>query len=169
MTLSQDELTRLEQLEDQQARGEAVAWDEPKTIRGVVVRDVETVTFTDKRDNTERTKRVLTLRTADGLQTIFEGPGKLNDRLFEGKRFKDDPNALGPPRTGELVIVTYLGDKPSQTTGREWKDFDVYRGSPGSTGSGETSDKRLSDDPGPAERPPHGDEDAPVNDDDITF
>jgi hypothetical protein len=162
MSLTQDELARLEQLEDQQARGKAVAWDEPKTVRGIVIREVETVTFTND-DGTEQTKRVVTLRTEAGLEAIFEGPVRLNDRLFNGERRKDDPDPLGPPKEGDLLIVTYRGEKPT-ASGRNVKDFDVFRG------SAETPDQTLLDDPGPAERPPHTDEDAPpADDDDIPF
>lgn len=127
--LSETELAALDELEDMLARGEAVVWDEPKTIRGIVVRDVETVTFNDKNNGgAEKSKRVLTLRTTDGLVAIFEGPAKLTSRLFNGERFGSDP--VGPPVQGQLAIVTYKGERVSQTTGRDYKDFDVVVGPP---------------------------------------
>lgn len=124
--LSPAEERALAELEDEQGRGEAISWDEQKTVRGVVVRDVETVTFQDKNDGTTKEKRVLTLRTADGLMAIFEGPAKLNSRLFEGEQYNADP--LGPPAKGQLVIVTFKGERVSQTTGRDYKDFEITRG-----------------------------------------
>jgi len=65
-TLTPAELERLERLEDEQAKAPAVVWDEVKTVRGVVVRDVEVVSFTDSRTGEERSKRVVTLRTPGG-------------------------------------------------------------------------------------------------------
>ena len=124
LTLSAAELDRLDRLEDEQARGEAVRWDEPKTVRGIVVRDVETVTFKDKNTDESKTKHVLTMRTETGLAAIFEGPTALNSRLFAGER-ACEPD-LGPPRTGDLVIVTYKGEKTSEA-GFAYKAFDVSR------------------------------------------
>ena len=125
MTLTTEELKALDQLEDEQGRGDAVSWDEPKTVRGIVVRDVETITYTDKNDGLEKSKKVVTLRTEAGLEAIYEGPVKLNGRLFEGERYKQA--SLGPPRKGEFVVVRYKGERSSQTTGRPVKDFDVFR------------------------------------------
>jgi hypothetical protein len=139
MALTQDELARLERLEDEQARGVPVKWDHPKTVRGVVVRDAETITYNDQNLGTEVTKQVVTLRTENGLEAIFSGPGRLDSALFRGERYKDDPNPAGPPRKGDLLIVNYKGERPSQSTGREFKDFDVYRSTPETppTGGGE--------------------------------
>jgi hypothetical protein len=130
MKLTQEELARLEQLEDEQARGASVKWDTPKAVRGVVVRDVEEVTFTDASSGEDTTKEVCTVRTENGLEAIWEGPDQLNSKLFKGERFKDDPSPSGPPRKGDLLIVHYKSEKTSQTSGREWKAFDVYRSTP---------------------------------------
>jgi hypothetical protein len=123
--LSEQEEAALAALEDEQGRGDGVSWDAPKTVKGVMVRDVETITFTDKNDGVEKQKRVATLRTADGLVAIFEGPAKLNSRLFDGEQFQGE--SIGAPTKGQLVIVTYKGERLSQN-GRDYKDFDVVRG-----------------------------------------
>jgi hypothetical protein len=125
--LTQNEVKQLERLEDEQARGVAVIWDEPKTIRGIVIRDVETIAFTDTNDNQEKTKRLVTLRTTSGLETVFDGPLKLNGRLFEGERYKQEP--LGPPCRGDFLVIIYKGEKVAQS-GRTFKDFDVLRSRP---------------------------------------
>jgi hypothetical protein len=123
VSLSPTELAALERLEDEVARGEAVRWDVPKMVRGIAVRDVEVVTYADQNDGSEKTKRVLTLRTAEGIFAIFEGPRKLTSRLFDGEQKGGGP--LGPPRKGDLVLIQYKGEKVSSTTGRAFKDFDV--------------------------------------------
>jgi hypothetical protein len=124
--LTDTELDALTALEDEQARGEPVRWDQPKTVKGVVARDLETFSYRDANDGGEKTKRVLTLRTEKGLAAIFDGPAKLTSRLFNGERQDGEPT--GPPGKGCPVIVEYRGEKVSQTTGRAYKDFAVYRG-----------------------------------------
>lgn len=130
MKLTQDEVAQLERLEDEQGRGVSVKWDTPKTVRGVVVRDVEDVTFTDQNSGEDTTKKVCTVRTENGLEAIWEGPDQLNSKLFKGERFKDDPSPSGPPRKSDLLIAHYKGEKLSQTSGRDYKAFDVYRSVP---------------------------------------
>ena len=124
MSLTSDELADLNALEDQELRGGSVNWDEPKRVGGGVARDVETFSYTDKTTGEERTKQVLTLRTADGLVAIFEGPQSLNAKLFDGERYDQPP--LGPPATGDLLIVEYLGERTSQSSGRLYKAFRVF-------------------------------------------
>jgi hypothetical protein len=124
VSLSDAELARLEQLENEQARGEAIRWDEPKEVRGVVVRDVEEITFKDRHTDEAKTKQLLTLRTAHGLVAVFEGPVALNKRLFEGERLNQP--SLGPPKTGDLVIIKFVGEGMTDG-GQSFKRFEVYR------------------------------------------
>ena len=115
-TLSNHELEQLAKLEDKLGRGESVRWDEPKTIRGFVVRDIETVDVNDYSDPSRKvSKRVLTLRTATGLAAIWEGPAALEE-LFE--------EAVA----GRPVVVAYQGEKVGQESGRSYKSFSVVVG-----------------------------------------
>jgi hypothetical protein len=124
--LSSAEVAALAELEDERGRGESVVWDEPKIVKGAVVRDVEVVSFTDKNDGSEKTKRVITLRTEQGLAALWEGPAKLTSRLFEGEQYHGEK--LGPPVKGQLLLVEFKGERLSGTSGRAYKDFDVVRG-----------------------------------------
>jgi hypothetical protein len=126
-SLTDAEQKMLDQLEDEQARGESVTWDEPKTIRGIVARDVELVTYKDRNSGEERSKRVLTVRTVTGLVSVWEGPTSLTSRLFEGE-VSNGP-AVGPPAAGTLVIIRYLGERTAES-GREYKAFEIVRGTP---------------------------------------
>ncbi len=122
VTLTAAELAALERLEDEQSRGETVRWDEPKAVRGVVVRDIETVQSRDREGN-PKTSRVLTLRTVDGLQAIFDGPVRLNWFLFGDEPPSGD--ATRPARKGDLLIVDYRGERTAAESGRSFKDFAV--------------------------------------------
>jgi hypothetical protein len=162
ISLTADELAALDRLEDEQARGETVKWDEPKTIRGVAARNIETVQSRDK-EGTPKTSRVLTLRTQDGLKAIFDGPVRLNWFVFG-----DPPPssaATRPPRKGDLVIVDYRGEKTAPETGRTFKDFHVTSSS-ASTVDAETA-ALIGGDPGPEREPndPGIDEPEPASDD----
>jgi hypothetical protein len=113
--LSDHELEALARLEDELGRGESVKWDEPKTIRGYVARTVETVTVKDYSDSSKTVdKKVITLRTAEGLAAIWEGPTGL-EKLFEAE-------------ASQPVIVAYRGEKVAQESGRTYKAFDVVTG-----------------------------------------
>lgn len=162
ISLTPDELAALDQLEDEQARGETVKWDEPKTVRGVVAREIETIAFTDRTSGEEKTSRILTIRTENGLQAIFDGPVALGLRLFGDN---SPGGAAGDAaRKGDLLIVSYLGERPTDS-GREYKAFDVTRSTPDAE-----LDALIDGDPGPENEPndPGVDErDAP--DDDIPF
>jgi hypothetical protein len=117
--LSQSELDRLEQLENEQARGVSVRWDVPKVVKGFLVRPIEEVEVPDYNDKTRRvTKKIATLRTASGLEAIWEGPVAL-EPLFE---------VVG---SGHPIIVRYGGRKPSQTSAYDYGDFSVIVGPPG--------------------------------------
>lgn len=126
--LSPHELRALEALEEQLGRGTAVKWDEPKTIKGYLVRPIEEAEVPEYGDSTRAvTKKLATVRTAAGLQTIWEGPTALEE-LFEIEG------------SGMPVIVAYLGEKVGQETGRTYKAFDVVVGeAPEPAGSGESS------------------------------
>jgi hypothetical protein len=101
-TLSDDEVRALEELEERLSRGTSVKWDEPKTIKGYLVRPIEAVEVPDYGDSTKTAKKkVATLRTASGLQAIWEGPAAL-DKLFEVEG------------SGMPVIVAYLGERVGQ-------------------------------------------------------
>jgi hypothetical protein len=114
--LSEQELARLEALENELARGTSVRWDEPKRISGFLVRPIEKVTVKDYSDPSKTVeKQVATLRTANGLQTIWEGPAGL-EKLFEVQG------------SGMPVIVDYKGEKVAQESGRSYKSFDVIVG-----------------------------------------
>jgi hypothetical protein len=154
--LSEFEKAAIEALDNSEGKGIAVSWDEEKTVAGVVARDVETITFKDKNDGKEKTKKVLTLRTEDGLVSVFEGPTALNSRLFEGKKWKDD-EPLGPPVKDQLVIIKYLGEGLT-AEGKDFKRFDVHRGDLPAAGNGKQ-----------AETPTGGDVVAGTTDDDIPF
>jgi hypothetical protein len=162
--LTPDELAALDSLEDEQARGETVKWDEPKTVKGVAAREIETVTFTDRTCGEEKTSRILTLRTENGLQAIFDGPVALGWRLFGD----DSPGGTAnePARRGDLLIVAYLGERTAES-GREYKAFDVTRSAP-------EPDAQLAalidGDPGPELEPNDPGVDEPeASDDDFPF
>ncbi len=91
----------------------------------IVVRDVQTVDFKDKTDDSPQSKRILAIRTENGIVTIWEGPGVLTSRLFDGEQRDGDP--LGPPVKGQLVIVEYKGERTS-AAGNAYKLFEVARG-----------------------------------------
>lgn len=121
--LSEHELAALDRLEDKLGRGASVHWDEPKTIRGVGARPIETATVKDYNDPSKMiSKRVATLRTANGLEAIWEGPAGL-EKLFEADI------------TGHPVIVTYKGERVSQESGRPYKAFDVIVGDAAGAGT----------------------------------
>jgi hypothetical protein len=114
--LSDRELEALEALEERLGRGTAVKWDEPKTIKGYLVRPIEEAEVPEYGDSTKTVaKKLATVRTATGLQAIWEGPAAL-DKLFEIKG------------SGMPVIVAYLGEKVGQESGRTYKAFDVVVG-----------------------------------------
>jgi hypothetical protein len=167
ISLSSDELAALDRLEDEQARGETIKWDRPKTIRGVVARDVETVASRD-RDGNAKTSRVLTLRTQDGLKAIFDGVVRLNWFIFGDK--PPSGAAVRPPRRGDLLIVDYRGEKTAPDTGRTFKDFSVTSSSPSTSSVDAETAALIGGDPGPALEPNDPGVDEPETvDDDIPF
>ena len=114
--LSDHELRELEALEERFARGTAVKWGEPQTIKGHLIRPIETVTVPKYGEPTKTVdKKVATLRTSSGLQAIWEGPDAL-DKLFEIEGY------------GMPLIVAYLGERVGQESGNTYKAFDVVIG-----------------------------------------
>jgi hypothetical protein len=162
--LTTDELAAPNRLEDEQARGVTVKWDEPKTVKGVAAREIETVTYSDRTSGEEKTSRILTLRTADGLQAIFDGPIALGWRLFGDN--SPDSTSNEAARKGDLLIVSYLGERTAES-GREYKAFDVTRSTP-------EADAQLAGlvdgDPGPENEPNDPGVDEPeASDDEFPF
>jgi hypothetical protein len=114
--LSDRELEELEALEERLGRGASVTWDEPKAVKGYLVRPIEEAEVPAYDDRTKTiAKKVATLRTSSGLQAIWEGPGQL-EKLFEIEGY------------GMPVIVAYLGERVGQESGRTYKAFDVVVG-----------------------------------------
>ena len=114
--LTDHERRELDALEERLGRGTAVKWDEPKTIKGYLVRPIEEAEVRDYNDLSKTvTKKVATLRTSAGLQAIWGGPTSL-EKLFEIEGF------------GMPVIVAYLGERIGQESGKTYKVFDVIVG-----------------------------------------
>jgi hypothetical protein len=118
MVLTEQERANLKRLADSQARGDGVRWDEPKTIEGYGARPIETIEVADYNDPTRKVeKQVATIRTDDGLVAIWSGLPALDEKLFDSGDI-----------TGRPIIVTYHGERLSQSSGRNYKSFDVVVG-----------------------------------------